>query len=190
MSRGHIEGPLEKRGRALEEQFFAKENRRLLEQLRRKRERAEGREALARACGLSREDVLEELQEHGIQAETVVAMALMPLVQVAWANGKVEDHEREALLKAAEQCGVARNSDCHELFEDWLDVRPSPSLFRTWADYTRAMCEQLESEQRESLRRDIVGRARKVAEAAGGFLGLARISREEQRVLEEIDAAF
>jgi hypothetical protein len=41
------------------------------------------------------------------------------------------------------------------------------------------------------LKQDLLGRARGVAEAAGGFLGLGkRISSAEQAVLTELEQAF
>ena len=49
----------------------------------------------------------------------------------------------------------------------------------------------LGKEQRETVRRDIVERARSVADAAGGVLGMgSRISRDEKEVLKRIEAAL
>jgi hypothetical protein len=36
----------------------------------------------------------------------------------------------------------------------------------------------------------IIGMARNVAEAAGGFLGFGSVSRSEERVLAELESAF
>jgi hypothetical protein len=45
--------------------------------------------------------------------------------------------------------------------------------------------------ERESLKNQILGRARSVAEATGGFLGLgSRISNEEEIILAELAKAF
>jgi hypothetical protein len=44
---------------------------------------------------------------------------------------------------------------------------------------------------KQALKQDLLGRARVVAEAAGGFLGLGtRISSAEQAVLTELEQAF
>ena len=40
------------------------------------------------------------------------------------------------------------------------------------------------------LKENLVGRARTVAEAAGGFLGIGAISTEEESVLGELEGAF
>ena len=185
------QGPLDDRRKALEEQFFEKENARLLEELKGKREAEEGRRALAQACGITDDAVLDHLQKLGIEAETVVALALVPLVAVAWANGTLEDAEREAVLRAAGEGGVDSGGPARELLERWLSAQPSPALFRTWTDYARAFAGSLDEAQRASIRGDFVARAKAVAEAAGGFLGLtSKTSAKEQEVIDQIEAAL
>jgi hypothetical protein len=49
----------------------------------------------------------------------------------------------------------------------------------------------LPAQVREALRPDVLGRAREVAEAAGGFLGLgSKVSDDERRVLGELERAL
>ena len=48
----------------------------------------------------------------------------------------------------------------------------------------------LNGAERKALAAEINGRAREVAEAAGGFLGLGSISAKEERVLGEVAAAL
>ncbi len=43
---------------------------------------------------------------------------------------------------------------------------------------------------RTALMEDLLGRARSIAEAAGGFLGLGAITEDEQRTLAELERAF
>ncbi len=53
------------------------------------------------------------------------------------------------------------------------------------------MAAKLDDAGVQALRADLLGRARRVAEAAGGFLGLGRrVSAAEQAVLERLAAAF
>ena len=59
-----------------------------------------------------------------------------------------------------------------------------------WSDYIEALEEQLTVEQLQILRREVVDRARTVAAAAGGFLGLKTISDSEERALARLEAAF
>ncbi|MBW2418385.1 MAG: hypothetical protein JRH19_07550, partial [Deltaproteobacteria bacterium] len=62
---------------------------------------------------------------------------------------------------------------------------------QAWKDYTVALLGFLGDEAREALGRDMLERAREVARATGGLLGLGRrISDEEQAVLDELEAVF
>ena len=70
-------------------------------------------------------------------------------------------------------------------------MKPSPSLFRSWVEYTRSFAASLDEGQRAALKFDFTGRAKQVAEAAGGFLGLtSKTSDREQEVLDQIEGAF
>jgi hypothetical protein len=85
--------------RTLEKEFYAKEDVRLLEKLRKK----EKREALRELVQVEDDAFLERLIELGISPETVLALKLVPLLAVAWADGILDKREREATIKAARQ---------------------------------------------------------------------------------------
>ena len=77
------------------------------------------------------------------------------------------------------------------MLEDWLTIQPGGDLLDTWKDYIRALCETLTAETKENLQTQIITRARSVAEATGGILGLGnKISSSEQSVLDDLSAAF
>jgi len=179
------------RKKALEDQFFDKENRKLIERLREQERRQAAREGLAEISGISDGEVLDRLVSVGIHPDTWAALALVPLVEVAWANGKVEERERRAILAAAESNGIEPGSPSHELLAGWLERRPDARLLEAWGELTVELCSRLDAHQREALRREILDRARSVAEAAGGLLGLVnKVSREEEVVLAELEKAF
>jgi hypothetical protein len=183
--------PLDDRRKALEAEFFRKESERLVADMRLKRMTDESKAAMARVSGIEDDAVLEKLVELGIGAGTLAAMTLVPLVEVAWADGKMDPKERTAILKGAEAQGVAPDSDAFALLEDWLDNRPPPRLLGAWRDYVGALCEQMLPEDRRELKREVLARARAVAEAAGGFLGMgAKMSREEEQVYGILETAF
>jgi hypothetical protein len=53
------------------------------------------------------------------------------------------------------------------------------------------LCAALKPGEKRALRDELLGRARQVAEATGGFLGLGnKISPEEQVVLDELAKVF
>lgn len=177
---------LNDRRKALEEQFFARYNKRLVEELRRK----EKRQALAEVSGIEDEKVLNRILALDIDHETFAALNLVPIVEVAWADGKLQPKEREAILRAAAEAGIDTDSQAYGLLDSYLEERPPLELMRTWKAYVAELCGALGSEERESLRDDLLARARGVAEAAGGFLGANRVSDEEHAILQELEEAF
>ena len=182
---------IEDRGRALEEAFFKKQHAEQLEKLRQKEAHEEARRALVEASGIDDMDLIDRLVAIGIHAETLAALTLIPLVEVAWADGHVDDRERAAILKGAESSGLEHGSPSLELLLIWTQDRPAPDLLTSWKSYIRALCAELSTEQKNHLEERIIGRARTVAEAAGGFLGLgSKVSKEEEAVLRELRETF
>jgi len=114
--------------RTLESEFYAKEDERLLEKLRKR----EKREALRELVQVEDDAFLERLIELGIGPETVLALTLVPLTVVAWADGKLEDPERDAVIKAAEEKGISPGTAGYQLLEAWLSHRPDKELFESW----------------------------------------------------------
>jgi hypothetical protein len=179
------------RRRALEEEFFAKHNQQLLQQFRQTMTAKAKQEALAAASGITDPAVLEQLAAVDLSSETLAALSLVPLVEVAWADERLEAKERSALLVAAEQAGLRKDSASYQLLEEWFRERPSPRLLAAWKAYVAGLSRTLDVQAKQALKQDLLGRARMVAEAAGGFLGLGtRISSAEQAVLTELEQAF
>ena len=181
---------LDERRQALEEAFFRKESERLRLRLHEERERREARDALGRQCGLSDATLLDRLVVLGIRADTVEALVLVPLVEVAWADGEMDPRERNAVLRAAASVGIAKGSPGYALLESWTEERPSPDLLESWRAYIATLGRALSADHRWHLEEQVMGKARAVAKAAGGFLGIARVSKEEEAVLAELEAAF
>jgi hypothetical protein len=185
------ENVLGDRRKALEEQFFTQQNEKLRQQLRKSQEKQASRDALARVAGDAHPEVLDKLVELGISPETWAAIEIVPLIEVAWADAQLDAKERSAVLAAAEANGITAGSPGHELLEDWLTHRPDGRLLATWGEYIVGLCASLDPAERDALRDEILGRARTVAEAAGGFLGLgSKISREEEVVLQQLERPF
>ncbi|HSL19245.1 MAG TPA: alpha-amylase family protein [Methylomirabilota bacterium] len=181
---------LRKSGKALEESFFAKENERLLRKLQEQAEVAERRQALKEAMNLDDEQVIDALIAFDVRAETVAAFSIVPLVEVAWADGKIQPKERAAIIRAAEERGIQDGTPNHDLLESWLDHQPDQALMDTWKAYAHELHESLDPDVSAALKERMIARARGVAEAAGGFLGLGKISDAEQAILDELTDAF
>jgi hypothetical protein len=179
------------RRRALEESFFAQQDRKLMEKLKAQIQIEEKKQGLAVASGLHDDQVLLALVELGLDAKTVAALTLAPLVEVAWASPDgVSKKERAAILQAAEAQGVTDGAPAHTILEDWLTHRPGPELLAAWKDYVAALRQSTDPKVFEQLRDEILDRAEGVAQAAGGFLGVAAVSSSEKAMLSELEKAF
>jgi hypothetical protein len=181
---------LEERGRALENQFYEKENKEKLAAMKAKLQAQETREELRKASGMTDDKVLDKLVALGLRANTIAALSLVPLIEVAWADGQIQDNERNAILQGAHGKGLEQGSDGYELLQTWLKRRPEPGLLDAWEAYIKALTGQLNDEQNKLLKNQIVGFAKMVAAAAGGFLGIGKVSAAEEKVLARIEAAF
>ncbi|HEY8611447.1 MAG TPA: hypothetical protein VIL69_09185 [Roseomonas sp.] len=178
---------LDERRRALEEAFFARHNDELIRRLHASDPDRSEKEKLADASGLRDEKLLDRLVALGFGSATVAALSLVPLVVVAWADGVVGEKERAAILSAAGEAGLDGTGPGRDLLSRWLAEAPPPALIVAWTDYVHALA----PEARATLHHRVMNRARQVAEAAGGLLGLLRgISPVEERALARLDAAF
>jgi len=128
-------------------------------------------------------ELIDKLVELGVDAESWTALSLVPLVEVAWADGKLEAGERKAILAAAADGASRPGSPSQALLDGWLAERPQSALFASWGAYATGLATSLGGAERAELRRAILERARKVARAAGGLLGIAAVSDAEKRVI-------
>ena len=176
--------------RTLEDEFFRKEDQRLVARLKELRERDESRESLAAASGITNPAILDKLLALGVRHETVAALAIVPLVEVAWADGSIDDKERQAILERAQGHGVAPGSPGHDLLRSWLERRPEPKLLTAWTQMIEGICSHMTPEQVQALRTGLVERVQAIAGASGGFLGVGKVSSAETEMIRQLEAAF
>ena len=127
-------------GRQLEDAFFLKEDQKLIEKYKKLKELEETRKKLSELSGIKDDAKLQKMIELGIKPETLLSLVMIPLVEIAWADGEVEEGERKAILAAADKKGIRKDSAEHEILERWLARKPDPKLLETWIDYTRTLC--------------------------------------------------
>lgn len=182
---------LSDRRQALEDEFFRREHERLRQALQHKKEIAQVKDELKAVTGIDDDAILDRLAELGVEVDTLAAIALVPLVEVAWADGKLEGPEKEALLAAARELGIDPRHPAYELFSQWMIHRPPARMLDAWTAYVQGLAGHLDEGERAALREKLMGRARAVAKAAGGFLGLGnKISPEEETALGMLENAF
>ncbi len=184
-------GGLSGRKNELEEKFFLAREQELLKALREEVASKERKKALADASGITDEDLLDQLHELDVAGETLAALSLVPLIAVAWADGIVDEKERRAVLAASEQNGMEKDHPGYQLLESWLKQKPDATLLTIWKGYVVTLTQTLGDTASAALKEDLLGRARDVATATGGLLGLGnKISKSEQAVLDELEQAF
>lgn len=181
---------LEDRGRALENQFYEKQDKEKLAAMKNKLDAQQSKEDLRKASGMTDDAVLDKLVTLGLKANTIAALSLVPLIEVAWADGEIQDNERTAILQGAHGKGLEQGTDGYELLQSWLKAKPDAGLFDAWEGYIKALAGQLNDEQNRLLKNQIVGFAKMVAASAGGFLGIGKVSASEEKALGRIETAF
>ncbi|MBA3462084.1 MAG: hypothetical protein H0T46_19145 [Deltaproteobacteria bacterium] len=184
------EKTLEERGRALEDQFFEKENAAKLSAMKGKLDAQQSREDLRKASGMTDDAVLDKLVTLGLKSNTIAALSLVPLIAVAWADGSIQDNERTAILQGAHGKGLEQGTDGYSLLQGWLKTKPSSELMDAWEAYIKTLSASLNEEQNRLLKNQIIGFAKMVAAAAGGILGFGKVSGDEEKILNRIEAAF
>ena len=182
---------LNQTARKLEDEFFAKKDAILIAQLRKLEQMERTQKALTEVSGITDETVLKHLVELGVHPDLLATLAMVPLVEVAWADGEVQETERVAILEGAASAGMARGSVDYVLLQQGLAQRPPKKMLDAWIHYIRGLKKALTPGEVTSIKDQFMTRARCEAEAGGGFLGLiSKISKAEQAMLDKMAAAF
>ncbi|MBN1128580.1 MAG: hypothetical protein JXA71_06315 [Chitinispirillaceae bacterium] len=181
---------LEVQRRQLEDAFFQEQDKVLIENLKKMQKMKETRETLGKVSGIHNEKVLEKLVELDVRPETLAPLSVIPLIEVAWADGSVTAEEEAAVLKAAGEKGLSGGGIEFKLLEEWLEHKPPKKLLDAWIHYMEGLCDKLTKKEKEAMKKEVIGSARAVAEASGGVLGINKISRREKAVLDTMEKAF
>ena len=176
------------RGRALEEEYFRRREQELIAKLRQRAQADATTQQLGEQAGVTDAEILQDLQELGYTPETVTLLYLVPLVQMAWAEGGVSDRERTLIVEAARARGIEADTPADAQLAEWLTTRPSEKLFEQTLRAIRAILESRPETEREASRSDLLSYSTAIAEASGGVLGLRSVSPEERVLLARISS--
>ncbi len=181
---------LSERGHSMEEEFFRREDAKLLEKLRALKNAETTRETLGKATGITDKVVLDKLMALKIGGETAAALSVLPFVEVAWADGTIDAKERDALIAHAKTKGFTPGTTEYALLEEWLAKRPEPRFLAAWTELVHGLCARLNANEIAQLRTTLVERARSVAQASGGVLGIGKVSAAETAMLTKLERVF
>lgn len=164
----------------------------LTEHLRWRAELEAERRQLAEAIGVTDQEILDDLQAFGYTRETIALLHLAPLVQVAWAEGRITKRERLLIHEAARLRGIEEGTEAFERLKGWLDFAPTEEFCEKSMSLIRAMLHTLPPEGREASKLDLVALCLRVAEASAGERGFAsgglRVCDEEVELIRRITA--
>lgn len=178
---------LDDRRRSLEEDHFRRKDRELIEKMRQAAAAERARTDLTAKTGLQDPELVRDLQELGFTPDTLPVLPLVPIVQMAWAEGGITPAERALLLKLARERGIAEGSAADRLLDAWMTERPSDQVFGRAARLIRAMLDTGASTATMSAD-DVIKYAESIAAASGGILGIGKVSAEERATLATIAA--
>jgi hypothetical protein len=181
---------LETRERALENEYFRRKDRELIDKLRQQGRKERDRRGLEEQLDTHDPALLDALQAEGITPENLALLHLTPLIEVAWAEGEVTPRERELVLALAARRGVEPDTPSYQRLAGWLDQNPGQDFFATATNAIRKMMALQDLGTRDAEKRDLLAWSTRIAEATGGILGMMPISGEERECLRRIASRF
>src|SRR5262252_7116726 len=122
----------EARRASFEESYFRTKDADLVEKLRRVFQAKRDKEELRRDTGITSEEVLDRLVEVNVKGQMLTAFKLLPLVEIAWADGTYDRKEANAVIEAAIKHGIPPDSAALERIKEWLHRGPNPEARKAW----------------------------------------------------------
>lgn len=120
--------PFEELRRGREDAWFQARDRRLIQALKTDHDHDTEVAAMEAVSHVHDSELLDALEGLGITHDTLPVLHLVPLAEVAWADGRLVEGERDALLEAATGAGLAPRTPAWEAFRDLLEAPPSKEL--------------------------------------------------------------
>lgn len=172
--------------------MFREQDEKLWKQLRAEMAEKEEIEELSKATGIKDHALIMKLLDMGVNAHSLAALTMYPMVSVAYADGVLNVEERDLILKWAHDWNLKPGEPGYQLLENWLKKGPTEDGFAAWKKYMGAILAQMTPQQQEDIKRSVIDRSRAVADAVGDILGRFgnRTSRAEKARLAEIEAIF
>ncbi len=181
---------LHQRGAALENQFFADLDAKLLAELKSKQQHADAVAEFERITGIQDTKVIDAMLKLGVGPQTIAALRVFPLIAVAWADGKLDASERMTINTLAATHLLLKDCPAGALLERWMSAKPTSEVFAAWELYARSLIQSLSPPEAESLKTSLMSELNAVAHASGGLLGLGSVSPSESATIQRITSAL
>ena len=176
--------------RKREEEYFRRRDRELIERMRQEAAATIARRQLETASGIHDAENLKALEELGFTPETLALLPLVPVLQVAWAEGGISTAEREMINTLARSRDIAPGTEADRLLQSWLEQRPSRETFQKARRLIGALLDAPEGTEMQLSADDLLTYCEQIAHASGGLFGFGSVSAEEKTALQQISAAL
>jgi hypothetical protein len=170
-----------------EAEYFHQLDFELLETFRTRAGSEERRMRLAEASRINEPAILAALEKLGYDQTTVTLLFVVPLVQVAWADGSVSQSERDHIIAIASLRGVNENSPAYERLMAWLDRQPPDEFFQGTLNAIEAVLSSLPPIERKACKQALLLCCRDTAAGPCRLFGrMSRVCAAKRKVIEEI----
>jgi hypothetical protein len=169
-----------------EEDYFRKQDRELIERMR----KAAATAAVGARTGIQDPDLLRDIAALGFTAETVSLLPLVPILQIAWADGDISPEERKLIVDVARTRDIAEGSPADRQLTEWLARCPPADAFARANRLVAAMLAAGSGATHDLSADNLVKYCESVAHASGGILGLGKVSAGERVAIEQVQKAL
>ncbi|MBF0206716.1 MAG: TerB family tellurite resistance protein [Oligoflexia bacterium] len=177
----------------LEDIFFLENDKILIEKLKQMEKMKKTIEEYSNVSGITNHKILQKFIDLQIPLEIVASLAVIPLIEIAWADGKIDEQEKKMVLNSITSLGIEKTNIEHELIERWLEHKPDQKLLDAWKSYIHGICEQITQEEKKQMEEELLKHVYSIAEASGGILNTGignKVSNREQELINQLQSAF
>lgn len=170
-----------------DEEYYRQLDIELIEKMRRRAASEEERLLLEEATHVHEHSFIEALEKLGYDHTTVNLLFVVPLLQVAWADGSVSQPERDHIMAIADLRGVKPDTPAYERLLAWLDRPPSEEFFEGSLRAIEAVLSSLPPSEGKTHREALLLCCRDTAAAPCHIFGtFSRVCAVKRKVIEEI----
>jgi hypothetical protein len=177
--------PLGKIEKAKIESYHRRQDEELIDQLRQKMRQEAAADQIGRETGVSDAALLARLTELGLTSETVPILHLIPLLAVAWADGRIQEGER-ALIEDAAQATRITDGPARALLDTLLENGPDGALLDAAMAFITHLLVAMPDDASDAAGQTLAELAWRVADANGSVFGLWNVNSAEKETLRDI----
>lgn len=179
--------------RSEEEKYFHDEDVRKLAELRgeadAEKKEKERWKAIADAVGSKDLQVGKTLDSLGFSPDSARVLFFIPLIEVAWADGKIGYEESYKIIDQARRSGIRATTEAFEFLSSLTLRKPEDRFFEECNGIIRKILAERPAGERESKVVSLTQLVIEVARASRGFFGFGKdITDDEKVAIEDIVA--